>query len=155
MHTVDFQNLIVLEYFIQSWMFVLLMMPHVGPVIRQYNIFYSILYNILYYLYVLDVLNMTHIHICVCYVNKNILLIIIPVKMYCFITKMLTKVQSKKTLEIVIYPIICLVFCTNTYRGTMAKGRVPCKSGEGLFLMSMSNSTTTGVTNDQPFGHLT
>jgi hypothetical protein len=26
---------------IQSWMFVLLMMPHVGPMIRQYNIFYS------------------------------------------------------------------------------------------------------------------
>ena len=24
----------------QSWMFVLLMMPHVGPMIRQYNIFY-------------------------------------------------------------------------------------------------------------------
>ena len=26
----------------QSWRFVLLMMPHVGPMIRQYNIFYSI-----------------------------------------------------------------------------------------------------------------
>ena len=33
----------------QSWMFVLLMMPHVGPMIRQYNIFYSIQsYNILF-----------------------------------------------------------------------------------------------------------
>ena len=28
----------------QSCMFVLLVMPHVGPMIRQYNIFYSILY---------------------------------------------------------------------------------------------------------------
>ena len=32
----------------QSWMFVLLMMPHVGPMIRQYNVFYSILNTILY-----------------------------------------------------------------------------------------------------------
>jgi hypothetical protein len=28
----------------QSWMFVLLMMPHVGPMIRQSNVFYSILF---------------------------------------------------------------------------------------------------------------
>ena len=28
----------------QSWMFVLLMMAHVGPMIRQYNVFYSILF---------------------------------------------------------------------------------------------------------------
>ena len=29
----------------QSLMFLLLMMPHVGPMIRQYNVFYSILYT--------------------------------------------------------------------------------------------------------------
>ena len=28
----------------QSWMFVVLMMPRVGPMIRQYNVFYSILF---------------------------------------------------------------------------------------------------------------
>ena len=32
-----------------SWMFVLLMMPHVGPItIRQYNVLYSILYDVIY-----------------------------------------------------------------------------------------------------------
>jgi hypothetical protein len=38
LHTFDIQNTA------KSWMFVLLMMPHVGPMIRQYNIFYSILF---------------------------------------------------------------------------------------------------------------
>ena len=28
----------------QSWMFVLLMIPHVGPMIRQWHVFYSILF---------------------------------------------------------------------------------------------------------------
>jgi hypothetical protein len=56
-YTYIFRNIKTLNYVLfllcvcliyQSWMFVLLMMPHVGPMIRQYNIFYSILTYVAY-----------------------------------------------------------------------------------------------------------
>ena len=48
-------------------MFVLLMMPHVGPMIRQYNIFYSILfYSIENYIQVITHIKMIILIIYIC-----------------------------------------------------------------------------------------